>query len=90
MKGKKGHKRADGGKVMEAGGNPEVMKEVKERKRGGRAEHEKHEGKHAGKVHGELSRHRLDRPGRKRGGRVGADMNPLSSAHNTTGAGPDD
>lgn len=82
MKGRKG--RADGGKVMEAGGNPKVMEEVKERKKGGRVE------KKAGKMHGELSRHRLDRPGRKRGGRVGADMNPLSSAHNTTSAGPVD
>lgn len=82
MKGRKG--RASGGKVMEAGGNPKVLEEIKERKRGGRVE------KHGGKMHGELSRHKLDRPGRKRGGRVGADMNPLSSAHKTTGAGPVD
>lgn len=82
MKGRKG--RASGGSVTEAGGNPKVLAEVKERKKGGRVE------KSAGKVAGELSRHRLDRPGRKRGGRVGADMNPLSSAHGTTGAGPDD
>lgn len=78
-------KRADGGavKIEDAGGNKKVMEEARERKKGGRVE------KHAGKMHGEMSRHRLDRPGRKRGGRVGADMNPLSSAHNTTGAGPD-
>lgn len=31
-------------------------------------------------VMGGKSRMRLDRPGRKRGGRVGADMAPLSSA----------
>jgi hypothetical protein len=81
-------KRADGGavEVEDAGGNKKVMNEAKERKRGGKVMKEE---KMAGKMHGEMSRHRLDRPGRKRGGRVGADMNPLSSAHNTTGAGPD-
>lgn len=31
-------------------------------------------------VMGGKARMRLDRPGRKRGGRVGADMSPLSSA----------
>lgn len=84
MKGRKSHKRADGGKVEEAGGNPSVFADLK-RKRGGRVKgREKEEGKEAGRPPGELSRHRLDRPGRKRGGRVGADTNPLSSAHNTT------
>lgn len=91
MKGRKSNKRADGGKVEEAGGNPSVFADLKARKRGGRVKDEKKdEGKMAGKPPGELSRHRLDRPGRKRGGRVGADTNPLSSAHNTTSAGADD
>jgi hypothetical protein len=33
-----------------------------------------------GAVHGKKSMMRLDRPGRKMGGRVGADCSPLSSA----------
>lgn len=85
MKGRKVN-RAAGGKVMDAGGNPKVLEEVKERKKGGRVKSEKS----AGEMKGGLSRHRLDRPGRKRGGRVGADMAPLSSAHNETSPGADD
>lgn len=80
MKGRKSNKRASGGRITEAGGNPAVFSDLRERKRGGRVD----EGKSAGKVAGDLSRHRLDRPGRKRGGRVGADMSPLSSAHKTS------
>ena len=38
-------------------------------------------GKHMGKIHGAHPAHRMDRPGRKSGGRVGADRSPLSSAH---------
>lgn len=82
MKGRKGY--ATGGKVMEAGGNPKVLAEIKERKKGGRVM------KSAGKMSGGPARHNLNRPGRKMGGRVGADKNPLSSAHNSTGAGPVD
>lgn len=67
---KKKHK-AEGGKVEHAGGNPEVIKEAEEKKKGGKV---------MGKMHGGKSKHRLDRPGRKRGGRVGADMAPLSTA----------
>lgn len=44
-------------------------------KRGGHAKHHKH----GGKVHGHHGKHRLDR--RKRGGGVGADKHPFSSAH---------
>ncbi len=40
-------------------------------------------GKTIGMIGGGLSRMRLDRPGRKRGGRVGADKAPLSSAGKT-------
>ena len=43
-------------------------------KRGGRMHH-----KHGGKVHGGKSHHRLDK--RARGGGVGADKHPFSSAH---------
>ena len=73
MKGRKG-----GGRLpMKAAGNPNVFKEAEKegeggsRKRGGKVH----------KMHGAMSRHRLDRPGRKRGGGVGSDKSPLSSAH---------
>lgn len=79
MKGRK--YRAAGGAVKEdcpeeiyAGAGSNVVKEAKERKRGGRVK------KEVGKVDGKLSKMRLDRPGRKMGGRVGADKSPLSSA----------
>lgn len=35
-------------------------------------------------VEGPMPKRRLDRPGRKTGGRIGADMAPLSSAARTT------
>ena len=57
-------------KTINATGS-KVFKEAMERKRGG-------------KVHGDMMKKRLDRPGRKRGGRVGADSAPLSSAANMT------
>lgn len=47
-------------------GNPRVLKEAKETKRGG-------------KVHGAAAKHRVDK--RARGGRVGSDKSPFSSAH---------
>lgn len=37
-------------------------------------------------MQGMTSHKRLDRPGRKRGGAVGADSSPLTSAHNLTGS----
>lgn len=40
--------------------------------------------KDGGVVEGKKAAMRLDRPGRKTGGRVGADCAPLSSAANTT------
>jgi hypothetical protein len=55
------------------------------RKHGGMIHHEKMEhmkhAKHVGKVHGEHAHHHAGRKPRKSGGRAGADMNPLSSAH---------
>lgn len=68
--------KASGG-IAVASGNPEVIKEADEKKKGGKA---------MGKMHGALSRHRLDKPGRKTGGRVGADKSPLSSANSSTSA----
>lgn len=75
----KNKKKADGGAV-EAGGNPEVFKEAKERKFGGRAT------KSLGSIGGGAARMHLGRPGRKTGGRVGADKSPLSSAATVTSA----
>lgn len=72
---KKMHK-AEGGAVR-AGGNPDVMDEAEEKKKGGKVE------KKLGKMHGKMPHKRLDRPGRKRGGRVGANESPLSTAHNS-------
>lgn len=77
MKGKT-MKREAGGKVpastkeVKAGGNPYVFEEAAKRKRGGA-------------MHGAKAKHRLDKPGRKMGGRAGADKSPLSSAHKKSG-----
>jgi hypothetical protein len=78
-------------------GNPDVLKEAEgkesyakgdEKKHGGRTKHHKRAaggkvpaGKTIGLMTGGAVRPRLDRPGRKRGGGVGADKSPLSSAH---------
>ncbi len=62
--------RANGGVVAYSGGDSNVMKEAHERKRGGKV----------AEVDGEMAKPRHGRPGRKRGGRVGADKAPLSSA----------
>lgn len=79
------HKRADGGMAVKdtvpsdvrAGKDSNVVKEAEAKKRGGKV---------VGKVTGGKSRLRLDRPGRKTGGRVGADKSPLSSAAKVTDA----
>lgn len=90
MKGKKHHKAKGGGlevdemKAGDGGGDPEVMKEAEEKKHGGAAMRKKHR-KHGGHVDGGDKKHRMDRPmpGRKSGGRVGADKSPLSTANHT-------
>ena len=73
--------KAAGGPIKNSGGNPYVISEAEEKKKGGKV---------VGKVHGAMSRHRLDRPGRKSGGRVGADKSPLSTAnkHSSPDAAP--
>ena len=53
----------------------QLVAEAEEKKRGGKA---------VGKMQGPMSRHRLDKPGRKTGGRVGADKSPLSSANSSS------
>lgn len=80
MKGKKGGTKMVGGVTRPtpavsnayAGGSSNVAKEAK---KGGY--------KDGGVVPGKMSAMRLDRPGRKRGGAVGADCSPLSSAAKT-------
>lgn len=54
-------------------GNPKVAAEARSKHKDG------------GVVSGKMSAMRLDRPGRKMGGRVGADCAPLSSASSTSG-----
>lgn len=58
-----------------AGKGSSVEKEAEERKRGGKAK------KNLGKAEGHKSKARADRAPRKSGGRTGANMHPLSSAH---------
>jgi hypothetical protein len=87
MKGRGHKKREGGGRLdMKVSGNPDVFKEAEgkepydkgdERKRGGKVK------KHDMHPEGKMARHRHDRPARRSGGRVGADKNPLSSAHHS-------
>ena len=79
-----------GGKVEQAikdegdvydGGKSHVLKEAEEKKHGGKVHRAK-----GGHVDGKKAMMRLDRPGRKRGGRIGADMSPLSTAAKVTDA----
>lgn len=91
--------RKDGGRVgMKVSGNPDVFKEAEgeepyaegdeHRKHGGKVKkHKKHGAKHGMHAEGHKPHHRMDRPKRARGGRVGSDRNPLSSAHKGGHAG---
>ncbi len=77
--------RKRGGKAM-MGRFPDAETPAEEKaeegmKRGGSAK------KHVDMEGTKTKHRRLDRPGRKRGGGVGADMTPLSSAARTTAAG---
>lgn len=56
---------------MKVSGNPNVFKEAKARKRGGKA----------CAPEGGMAKHRMDKPRRATGGKVGADKRPFSSAH---------
>ena len=82
--------KAKGGKAMLVAGNPNVVAEAKENKTGD-VDKVKKKRKTGGKVIGLMTgggvRPRLDRPGRKAGGGVGANRSPLSTAHNTTSQG---
>lgn len=68
------HKKAGAPKVVYAGAGSNVIKEAMEKKRGGAC---------IG-AEGAKAKHKLGRPGRKRGGRVGADQAPLSTAARVT------
>lgn len=82
----KEHKRAKGGGIGDVGnvkaddysgsGKPDVVKEAEKRARGGKV----HKGKMPTMVHGRMPHHHENRPGRKRGGSVGADAHPMTSA----------
>ncbi len=52
-------------------GNPNVFKEAKARKKGGKV---------CG-PDGAMAKHRMDKPRRASGGKVGSDKRPFSSAH---------
>lgn len=81
------HRKSGGRTEMKVSGNPDVFKEAEEKKHGGKVKkHRKDGGKVLGLMSGGVVRPRLDRPGRKRGGAVGADKSPLSSAHHTSSA----
>ena len=97
MKGHKGHhhKKASGGRTgLVASGNPDVIKEAEGKedyakgdegekmKKGGRAKR-KTGGKVLGLMTGGGVKPRADRVARKRGGAVGSDKSPLSSAFHT-------
>jgi len=82
--------RKHGGSAEHAGGNPEVIKEAEEKKHGGKVHKRKDGGSVA--VEGKPAAYRADRvsthaiAGRKRGGRVGSNLSPLSTAHHDTSA----
>jgi hypothetical protein len=83
-----------GRKGMWVSGNPDVKKEAEgeepyaegdERKHGGKVKKRKHGGKvHEMHAEGKKSHHRMDRPKRARGGKVGSDRNPFSSARHAS------
>ena len=86
--------KAGGGRTQVVSGNKNVIDEAEEnktgdedtRKKGGRVK-KKTGGKVLGLMTGGGVRPRLDRPGRKSGGGVGANRSPLSTAHSASGNG---
>ena len=82
MSGSRRLQRAKGGRTgLVASGNPDVLKEAEGKEDYAKGDEKKHGGKVIGLMTGGGVKPRLDRPGRKRGGAVGADRSPLSSAH---------
>ena len=85
--------RASGGKAQVISGNKDVIDEAEDRKSGGAAKKRKKGGsvrKLVSFYTGGTVRPRLDRPGRKSGGGVGANTSPLSTAHSVTSAPKND
>lgn len=81
------HKKADGGRTkMWVSGNPDVKKEAEGKESYDKGDERKRGGKVV-KMGGKSGKHRMDRPGRKRGGAVGADRSPLSTAHRSVSGG---
>lgn len=91
---KRRHKSSGGGTGMKVSGNPNVFKEAAAKKRGGKC---RATGggvgvaaapatTSIGRMSGGAVKARMDRPGRKVGGRVGANTSPLSTAHGTCAA----
>jgi hypothetical protein len=60
--------------VDKVSGNPNVFKEAKQRKKGGKV----------CAPEGGMAKARMDRPKRASGGGVGSNKNPFSSAHRAT------
>jgi hypothetical protein len=73
-------KKGGGVKPSVVSGNPNVLKEARARKNGGAVKDAATVLRMAG---GAVAK-RFDRPGRKRGGGVGANTSPLSTAHRET------
>lgn len=93
------HNRKDGGRTgMKVSGNPDVFKEAEDKKKGGKVKRASGGSvtagvgaapaatKDIGRMSGGAVKARMDRPGRKKGGRVGANNSPLSTAHGTCAA----
>jgi len=70
---------------MKVSGNPDVFAEAEDKKKGGKIKRATG-GKVIGLMTGGGVKPRMDRPGRKRGGGVGANTSPLSTAHGTVAA----
>lgn len=98
MMSKARHKKSGGGRTMKVSGNPNVFDETKDmnntggRKKGGAVKRATGGSvgvgatKDIGRMAGGAVKARMDRPGRKKGGRVGANNSPLSTAHGTCAA----
>lgn len=100
----KEHKeRADGGRLSSepkwnAGGEQNAAKEAEEKKKGGRVKHAEAEGEESKKRMDKRARggrmEKMEHKGRARGGRIGANLMPLSTAarvkHVTKGEEPEE
>ena len=86
------HGKKGGGRTgMWVSGNPDVEKEAEGKEEYAKGDEKKKGGKvkkaRGGLVEGAAPALRLDRPGRKRGGGVGSNRSPLSTAHSGKAGG---